>query len=203
MGLASAVRGLIRYEGFSSVLSSALDALKPLDFHIFVIQRGDQVTEVRPPEGVEMYADALERLRAARRGASGLPNEFWRDKINGASVCSLMVVNGEPASIIWVYPAPAKRPLIVMESTDAELSATYTLPKFRGRGFHRALLAYSTIWQLRERSRLFMVAAGDNFASLKVIPEVGYKEVAVIRRRAILGAKFSAERMQSGSRGAL
>ena len=77
------------------------------------------------------------------------------------------------------------------------MSATYTLPKFRGHGFHLALLAYSTVWQLRERSRLFMVAAGDNFASLKVIPEVGYKEVAVIRRRSIMGPKFSAERMRA------
>jgi len=198
MGLASAVRGLFRYEGFSSVLSTAVDALKPLDFHIFVIRRGDTVTEVRAPAGVEMYADALERLRDARRGvACGLPNEFWRDQINDASLCTLLMVNGEPASIIWIYPAPAKRPIIVLESTDAELSATYTLQKFRGRGFHRALLAYSTVWQLRERSRLFMVAAGDNLPSLKVIPEVGYKEVAVIRRRAILGPKFAAEKMRA------
>jgi GNAT superfamily N-acetyltransferase len=195
MGLASAVRGLIRYEGFSSVLSTALDALKPLDFHIFVIRRGDPVTEVRPPEGVEMYADALERLRDARRSGTGLPNEFWRDKINGASLCSMMMLNGEPASIVWIYPAPARRPLIVLESTDAELSGTFTLPKFRGRGFHRALLAFTTAWQLRERPRLFMVAAGDNFAPLKVIPEAGFREIAVIRRRAIFGPKFSAAKM--------
>jgi GNAT superfamily N-acetyltransferase len=142
-----------------------------------------------------MYADALERLRDARRGAIDLPNEFWRDQINDASLCTLLTVNGEPASIIWVYPAPAKRPIVVLESTDAELSATYTLPKFRGRGFHRALLAYSTVWQLRERSRLFMVAASDNLPSLKVISEVGYKEVAVIRRRAIMGPKFAAGKM--------
>ena len=198
MALGAAVRGLFQYEGFSSVLSTALDALKPLDFHIFLIRRGDTVTEVRPPEGVEMYEDALERLRDARRGVSGLPNEFWRDKINGASLCSLMVVNGEPASIIWVYPAPAKRPLIILESTDAELSATFTLPKFRGRGFHRALLAFSTAWQLRQHPRLFMVAASDNFAPLKVIPEIGFKEVAVIRRRSIFGPKFSAETMNAG-----
>jgi GNAT superfamily N-acetyltransferase len=198
MGLASAVRGLIRYEGLSSVVSATLDALKPLDFHIFVIRRGDPLGEVEPPLGVEMCNDALERLRDARRGATSLPNEFWRDKINNASICSLLTVSGEPASIIWIYPAPAKRPLIILAPTDAELSATYTLPKFRGRGFHRALLAFSTGWQLRERSRLFMVAAGDNLPSLKVIPEAGYKEVAVIRRRSIFGPKFSAEGMKAG-----
>jgi GNAT superfamily N-acetyltransferase len=197
MGLASAVRGLIRYEGISSVLPTALNALKPLDFHIFVIGRSDPIREVRRSEDVEMYENAIERLRNARRGISGLPNEFWRDDINGASLCSMLVVNGEPASIIWVYPAPAKRPLIVMEAGDAELSATYTLPKFRGRGFHRALLAFTTAWQLREHLRLFMVAAGDNPAPLKVIPEVGYREVAVIRRRSIFGPKFSAEKMKA------
>ena len=198
MAFAAAVRGLLQYEGISSVLSTALDAIKPLDFHIFLIRHGDPVTNVRPPEGLEMYEDALERLGDARRGVSGLPNEFWRDKINGASLCSLLLVNGEPASIIWIYPAPAKRPLIILGPTDAELSATYTLPRFRGRGFHRALLAFTTAWQLRERPRLFMVAASDNFAPLKVIPEIGYREVAVIRRRSIFGPKFSAETMKAG-----
>lgn len=178
-------------------MSTARDALKPLDFHIFVIRRGDPIAEVRRPDGVEMYEDALARLREARRGISGLPNEFWRDEINEASLCSLMVVGGELASIIWVYPAPATRPLLVMESSDAELSATYTMPKFRGRGFHRALLAFSTAWQLSERSRLFMVAAGDNPASLKVIREVGYKEIAVIRRRSLFGPKFSAQTLRA------
>ena len=197
MGLVSGVCGLIRYEGISSVLPAALKALKPLDFHIFVIRRGDPIAESRRPEGVEMYADALGRLRDARRRISGLPNEFWRDNINGASHCSLLTVNDEPVSVIWVYPAPAKRPLIVMETGDAELSATYTLPGVRGRGFHRALLAFTTAWQLREHPRLFMVAAGDNLAPLKVIPEVGYKEVAVIRRRSTFGPKFSAEKLKA------
>ena len=197
MTLASTVQGFIRYGGGLSGLSRvALGSMKPLDFHIFMISKDAQTLPARTPEGAKMYEDALERLQKKRRAIDGLPNEFWRDKINGASRCALLEVNEELASIVWVYESPAKRPHLLLGPTDAEFSATYTLAQFRGRGFHRALLAFATAWQLRERSRIFMVAASDNPAPLKVIPEAGFKEIAVIRRCSLYGPKFIAAEMR-------
>jgi GNAT superfamily N-acetyltransferase len=196
MAIAAAVRGIIRYEGWAHLPRTALNAFKPLEFHIFLMRRGDPIVRFPIPEGVTLHSDALERVRALRRRRTDLPNEFWRDRINGASLCALAEVDSEPASILWAYAAPAKRPLVILDRGDAEFSGVYTLEKFRGRGLHRALLSFAAAWQLGERSRLFMVAAGDNPTSIRAIGDVGFREVAVIRRMSLFGPKFSAAQMR-------
>ena len=193
----SAIRALIRDEGILNLPRIALDSLRFLDFHIFVINRGEPLAQLPVPEGVTMYADALDRLKRAREKRANLPNEFWRDQMNGALHCATLELDGELASVLWVYDYPAERPIIVLGPGDAELTTTYTVEKFRGCGFYRALLRFATEWQLRERCRLFMVVAGQNHTPMKAVLQVGFHEVGVIWRRAIHGPKFSVSKMQA------
>ena len=143
-----------------------------------------------------MYAEALDRLKRAREKRTGLPNEFWRGELTGALDCATLELDGEIASVLWIYDYPAERPIIVLEPGAAELTTTYTLAKFRGRGLYRALLWFATEWQLRERCRLFMVVDSHNQTPMKAILEVGYHELGVIRRRGIRGPKFSVPKMK-------
>ena len=182
---------MIRDQGVLNLPRIALDSLKLLDFHIFEINRGALQAPLPVPDGVTMYADALDRLKRAREKRTDLPNEFWRDQLNGALHCATLELNEEIASVLWIYEYPAERPIIVLEPDAAELTTTYTLEKFRGRGLYRALLWFATEWQLRERSRIFMVVGDHNQTPMKAVLEVGYHEVGVIRRRAIRGPKFS------------
>jgi GNAT superfamily N-acetyltransferase len=187
----SAVLAMIRDQGVLNLPRIALDSLKLLDFHIFEINRGELRPPLPVPGGVTMHVDALDWLKRAREKRTDLPNEFWRDQLTGALHCATLELDGEIASVLWIYEYPAERPIIVLEPGAAELTTTYTLEKFRGRGLYRALLWFATEWQLRERSRLFMVVDDHNQTPMKAVLEVGYHEVGVIRRRAIRGPKFS------------
>jgi GNAT superfamily N-acetyltransferase len=193
----SAVLAVIRDEGILNLPRVVFDSLKLLDFHIYVINHGELQAPPPVPEGVVMYANALDRLKRARQKRTDLPNEFWRDQLNGASHCATLELDGEVASVLWIYDYPAERPIIVLEPGAAELTTTFTLEEFRGRGLYRALLWFATEWQLRERPRLFMVVAGHNETPMKAVLQVGYHEFGVIRRRALHGPKFSITKMKA------
>ena len=197
MSILSAVRRLVEDEGLSGLPRAALNALRPLDFHIFVINRGELLAPLPIAEGVTMYADALDRLKPAREQRADLSNEFWRDQISGASHCATLELNGELGGVVWAYDYPAERPIIVLEPGEAELSTSYTVEKFRGRGLYRALLYFATDWQLRERPRLFTIVASNNPTPMKAVYQVGFHEIGVIRRRAIRGPKFSIAKMKA------
>ena len=187
----SAVRALIRDEGILNLPRIAYELLRLLDFHIFVINRGDLLAPLPVAEGVAMYADALDRLKRARQNRSDLANEFWRDEMSGA---------------VALRNARARRRTgrrglgVRLSGRAADNRAragrggaidSYTLEKFRGRGLYRALLYFATEWQLRERPRLFTIVASNNPTPMKAVYQVGFHEVGVIRRRAIRGPKFS------------
>src|ERR1700691_1160830 len=193
----SAVLAVIRDQGILNLPRIALDSLRLLDFHIFVINRGDLQAPLPVPEGVTMYADALERLKRAREKRTDLPNEFFRDQISGASTCATLELDGELASVLWIYDSPSERPIIILEPGAAELTTTYTIEKFRGRGLYRALLWFATEWLLHSRQRIVMVVDSHNQTPMKAVHEVGYHELGVIRRRAIRGPKFSIAKMKA------
>ena len=193
----SAVRALIRDEGILNLPRVAFESLRLLDFHIFAIERGKLLAPLPIPEGATLYADALDRLKRGREKRADLPNEFWRDQMSGALHCATLEFNGELGGVVWAYDYPAERPLIVLEPGEAELSTSYTLEKFRGRGLYRALLYFAAEWQLRERPRLFTIVASNNPTPMKAVDQVGFHEVGVIRRRAIRGPKFSVAKMKA------
>jgi GNAT superfamily N-acetyltransferase len=176
----SAVLAVIRDEGILNLPRIALDSLRLLDFHIFVINRGELLEPLPIADGVAMYADA-----------------FRRDQASGASHCATLELNGELGGVVWAYDYPAERPIIVLEPGEAELSTSYTMEKFRGRGLYRALLYFATEWQLRERPRLFTIVASNNPTPMKAVYQVGFHEVGVVRRRGIGGPKFSVAKMKA------
>jgi GNAT superfamily N-acetyltransferase len=197
MARLSAVCALIRDEGILKLPRIAFDSLRLLDFHIFVINRGELLAPLPVPDGVTMYADALDRLKRAREKRTDLSNEFRRDQMSGASHCATLELNGELGGVVWAYDYPAERPIIVLEPGEAELSTSYTVEKFRGRGLYRALLYFATDWQLRERPRLFTIVASNNPTPMKAVYQVGYHEIGIIRRRGIGGPKFSIAKMKA------
>jgi GNAT superfamily N-acetyltransferase len=195
MGVGSALRGYVRSDGVLHLPRAALAALRVLDFHIFVIRRGELLKPSRMPE-VVLHEDALTRLQRFREGRTDLPNEFWRDKINGASQVAILELDGEVAGIAWAFEYPVRRSIIELSPGEAELTSFYTVEKFRGRGLYRALLYFTTAWQLRQRPRIFAIAAHDNPTPLKGIPELGFTEVAVVHRRSFFGPWFSVPEMR-------
>ncbi len=197
MTIVSAVRRFIHDEGLAGLPRAALNALRPLDFHIFVINRGDLQRATAGTRGRHDVCRRSGSPQARPPESTDLANEFWRDEMSGASHCATLELNGELGGVVWAYDYPAERPIIVLEPGEAELSTSYTLEKFRGRGLYRALLYFATEWQLRERPRLFTIVASNNPTPMKAVYQVGFHEIGVIRRRAIHGRKFSIAKMKA------
>jgi hypothetical protein len=163
-------------------------ALKPLDFHIHLSQKNEPLDA---PPGVRFYADALDRLREHRSRRKDLPNEFWRDEINGARYCAIAEKNGQIAGVLWIYPYPAKRPFLVLAPGDSEISAAYVLPEFRGCSLYRPLGFFLRRWWLDSHGgRIFAVAASNSPITLNILPRNGYRHVATLRRNSLFGPRF-------------
>lgn len=188
MGIVTAVRGLASFDGILRLPRAAVAALKPLDFHIYLGQKPEMLDA---PPGFRFYADGLDRLREHRKGRKELPNEFWRDEINGARYCSIAEKNGQIAAVIWMYRYPAKRPMLVLAPGDAEISAAYVLPEFRGCSLYRPLGFFlRRSWFDSHGGRIFAVAASDNPITLAILPRNGYVHMATLRRNSLFGPRF-------------
>ncbi len=194
MGIVTAARGLARYHGISHLSSAAIAALKPLDFHVYMLHE-DEAPVVPVPMGVSVHADAIDRLRRHRKGRNDLPNEFWRDEINGATTCFVSEVNEELASVSWMYAYPAKRSMLVLAPGDAECSGAYVLPAFRGRGLYGVLGTFLGDWWLSNNGgRVFAVVASNNPVSMRQTEWMGYRDVAVLHRNSFFGSRFHTAR---------
>lgn len=190
MGIVTAVRGLARYDGLSRLPRAAVMALKPLRFHIYLVVESE-MPNLGVPDGFSFHADALDWLRKHREGRNDLPNEFWRDQVNGAGHCWIAEHDGEIAAVSWTHSYPDKRPILALAPGDAEGTATYVLPDFRGRGLFRSLSVFgSRRWLATRGGRLFAVAASNNPISPSQIPRMGYVEVATLHRPSLIGPKF-------------
>jgi hypothetical protein len=191
MGLLAAVSGVARFDGVSRLPRAAIAALKPLDFHIYKHPETG-APEFSIPPGFRFHADALGLLRELRKGRKDLPNEFWRDKVNGARYCCIAERDRQLAAITWMYDYPAKRPMLVLAPGDAETSGTYVLPEFRGCRLSRSLSLFRNVWWFDSHhdGRVFTVAASDNPTSLWQIPRMGCVELAVVHRNSLFGPRF-------------
>lgn len=188
MRIVTAVRGLARFGDVSRLPHAAIAALKPLDFHLFLSQEPEVLDA---PPGFRFCADGLDRLRELRKGRRDLPNEFWRDEINGARYCSIIEKDGQIAGVDWMYSYPAKRPMLVLAPGDAEITGAYILPAFRGLSLWRPLGSVMRRgWLDSHGGRIFAMVASDNPLSLAVTPRNGYVHVATLHRNSLFGPRF-------------
>lgn len=163
----------------------------PLDFHFYMVDLLDYPMPKPFPPGIEFYPFALKRLQEKR--TRDLPSEFFRDEIAGATVCFLVEVEGELASIVWLYDRTHYRTLIDL-GFEEELNASATVEKFKGWGLYQANVRHA-LWTLSQQGqkRVWASAASDNPAPMHVLQNVGFRHVGMVRRCAAFGPKFSAE----------
>lgn len=161
----------------------------PLDFHFYMADLSDYPMPELSPAEVGFYPFALKRLREKR--TADLPSEFFRDEIAGATACFLMEVDGELASIVWLYDHTQHRTLIEL-GFEEELNASATVEKFKGRGLYQMNVRH-TLWYLSQQGqkRVWASAASDNPAPMHVLRNTGFRRVGTIRRCAAFGPKFN------------
>ncbi len=192
---ASAVIGYVRRAGLRKSIAASRGAIVSIRFHIFVRYRGAKAF-TGCPQGVEIFPDATDLLRALRSGRQDLPTEFYRDEMIRGGRCSVATVEGRLAGVAWAYEHPIERPHLILGPGEVELSASYTLPEFRGRGLYRTLMRFAVDWMHGEHERIFTMASHDNLTPLKTFVEIGFEEVAVLRRPSIFGPRFDTRSMR-------
>ena len=196
MALWNKIGGLVRHEGLPRLIETAFQALAYREFHIFSIRREELAPEPAIPPGIELFEDALARLRTVREGRHDLPAEFWRDEITGAAQCVIAEAGGELAGILWAEEYPANRPIVVLAPGEAELTGAYVIERFRNQGIYRSLIHATARWQLRKTERAFLVVDANAPGLLKLAVNTGFRKIVTIQRRAAWGPKFFVKQMR-------
>lgn len=139
--------------------------------------------------------DELERVRTER---PDLPLQFHADRTHGVRDCYLGFVDGQVASVSWVFTHENIVRHMTLRPGEIMLDGAYTLPEFRGRGLlsivERAILDDAR----REGVRLaYTHVAVDNRASLRAVWKTGFRPVGLLRWSWIAGV--SRARYQDGA----
>lgn len=145
--------------------------------------------QIEPREGPvtarRATLDELARLRTAR---PGLPLQFYADRTHGVRTCYLGFVDGQIASISWVFTHENIVRRLTLDAGEIMLDGAYTLPEFRGRGLlsivERAILDDAK----RDGVRFaYTHVAVDNRASLRAVWKTGFRPIGLLHWSFILG----------------
>jgi RimJ/RimL family protein N-acetyltransferase len=162
-----------------------LKLLRPRLYRYVVYGAATDALETCPcPTGVEILRLADQQLT----GLEDIPEELANEQIERfrylgpGSYAFAVIVNGQVAHISWLLRATAELkvsgPLIALADDEAEITACYTLPEFRGKGFYP--LAIRNIARMARDigvSRVYMKTDIRNFPSQNGIERVGLRRL--------------------------
>lgn len=145
----------------------------------------------------------LQRLAQWRslRPARSLPAWLWMDVERGLDFFYVAWCGGELVHICWVVrPGQATSvPGWQLAAGEVELRSAYTMPKFRGRGIWRLMLAFiiEDVRVVGDRS-LYAHVAPHNRRSWGPLLQAGFRRVATVRVRKRWGRVYVVEEYQQG-----
>jgi len=192
----------IKTRGFQKSVHELRDALVRHTFYIFQLDNSCFVEpgpRSKPPSVEILEGDsALQRLRALRPADRSLPVDFYRDHLNDLyRNCFVAVYDGQLAGALWVYDQTQPGHFIRMRPGDAEIRNVYCLAEFRGKGIAKILISVACTGCRKDGvEHIFAVIHSKNEASKRAFIAVGFKRVAVMKRRAFFGRKFTPEYAQ-------
>ncbi len=136
---------------------------------------------VEKNQSLKMMEISLEDLRSIRQDHPGLPIEFYCDEIHGFTKPYVAFINNDIAAIHWLaFPGENSRFLIFGEN-DAELNYNTVLPKFRGKGVAKSLMAYIIQENnSNELRNIWGVVHIDNIPQWKPMIQLGFDPVSII-----------------------
>jgi ribosomal protein S18 acetylase RimI-like enzyme len=166
---------------WTTVYWAAFGFLKPNRFVVF--SRSLSRAAPQPAEkelALELWPSA--RLKEWRRHRSGLSTEFFQNEIDGVENCVVAREGDEIAGLIWIYYPGDKSRLFQLRDGEAELNQGYVLPRYRGRGVFRKVIAFAcdTLAKQGYRTAYAMVHS-SNVPSLKAFEGAGFHRQGRVR----------------------
>jgi len=184
-----ALRLRFRYEGVSGMVTYLADMCRPGEHQVFYAAGAPPPPPAAPPF-VTVVA-GIDELRRVRH--PGLPEAYYRDEIKAVRKCFVALSNGELAGVLWAFDEVYPSHFIELRANEVELGHGHVLPKFRGLGIFRALIA-SSFAELHAAgySGFYAVIDDRNTASRKAFETCGFRCVGRIPRpwSDLFGAKF-------------
>lgn len=152
----------------------------------FVVDLQTWSIEPRSTPGMVVREVTLDELRGLRTPDHALA--FYTDRTHGGRRCYVGFVDGEMASISWVFGAGDRVRHMRLRSGEIMLDGAFTLARFRGRGLLSAVERAILDDARREGMRVaYTHVAVDNRASLRGVAKTGFRPAGVLTRRWILG----------------
>jgi RimJ/RimL family protein N-acetyltransferase len=139
-------RGVKQHGLWMTLYWAVFGYLKPNRFIIVARDLTTGGTPWQPSGNTRLEVCSVETLQAWRQHHPDWPPEFFQDEIDGVSACSVAIVDGEVAGIIWIYRPQDTSRLFQLREHEAELNYGYVLPRFRDKGVFRDILVCACHW---------------------------------------------------------
>lgn len=178
-------------DSYSSLFKMAYNSLFRLNEFILFERVLDD--SVRPPTLNPDYVVTKpnsEELGEIRRNKE-LPREFFYDQFHGVRRCYVVLHNGQPAYIHWVYVKGEPNRFLKLEEGVGELNYNTTLPEYRGQKLMGKMMVY-IMNDLKESgfSKAVGVVSATNPAALKSMAAAGFRQVRKFRTIGYFNRKY-------------
>jgi len=184
---ASGAKGLMR-----ALQSRAWQRLRLVQFRIdlHAWEPGPLPT---PPLEVRKGLPELARFREC--SDSGLPVQFFQDKMHGALRPYLGLWQGDVGHISWLFTAgaPGRRmQLVTLGPGEVELDGAFTFRTFRGKGLLSVVEREILRDAKREGARFaYTHVEADNIASIKGVLKTGFAPYGIVTFSRVLGLRWT------------
>jgi ribosomal protein S18 acetylase RimI-like enzyme len=129
---------------------------------------------------LELWPSA--RLNEWRRQRPRLSTEFFQNDIDGVENCVVARDGDEIAGLIWIYYPGDKSRLFQLRDGEAELNQGYVLPRYRGRGVFRKVIAFACETLAKQGYRTaYAMVHWTNVPSLKAFEGAGFHRQGRVR----------------------
>ena len=169
---------------------AAFGYLKPNRFRVLARDLAATVHgSTHPDLTVELWDSA--RIASWRAGREGLTTEFFQNDIDGVELCSVALIDGEVAGLIWIYRYGDNSRLFSLRDTDAELNNGYVFPKYRNKGVFKQVIDYACGWLEQKRYlTAYAMVHWDNEPSLRAFRDIGFEVQGKVSHFLVWRPKF-------------
>ena len=184
--LSAAQRGI-----WATLYWAAFGYLRPNRFVVLARNLSAEDISWTPRAGVTLDLWEASALRTWRENRQGLSPEFFQDEIDGVDTCAVVLVKGQLAGLIWIYPPYDPSRLFRLQDGEAELNNGYVLPEYRGMGLFKDILSLACCWLRDQGCRVAYAGVHSaNAPSLRAFRNVGFRDIGSVWNFLLFRPKF-------------
>ena len=182
----------IRRFGLISALKDLLQSINPVTLRVHRVVKEDLVE--LPVDTTWDMRTGVDALRKTREGFDKLPDAFYTDLRREAHECYFIVVDNQPAAIVWSFVGHTQSRYFDLGPQDANLATLFVRDELRRRGLARLVMQYGCQELFKEGFRhVYTEIDENNMGARRTQEPIGLQKVDVFRRSLLIGPRYICE----------